>query len=69
MAKTHKQVCTTFRFARALVSNDTNVSDFAHTSLGEELVDLFFLSLQVDARHQHRAIVSLRLLSLALRLF
>lgn len=55
-----------FGFARALVSDDADVADLAAASLREELVDLALVCLQVDAAHQHRAVVALRLFCLTL---
>ena len=49
-----------------LVSDDANVSDFSNTSQSEELVNIFFIGVKMDARDQHRAVIPLSFLLLSL---
>ena len=57
------------RFAASLISNQPDVSNFTDASFSKEHINLFLISLHVDARYQHCAVISLGFLSLLLRLF
>ena len=54
------------RLARSLIAYNPYVAYLANARFGEELIDLFLVGVQVDPRHQHRAVVALGLLSLPL---
>lgn len=58
-----------FRLAASLISDEPDIANFSDPSFSEEHINLFLISLHVDARYQYCAVISLSFLSLPLRLF
>lgn len=58
-----------FGLAAALVANQPHIANLAHSCLRKEVVDGALVGLQVDATHEHCAVVPLGFFGLLLRFF